>query len=178
MAELLDHDFDGIQEYDNPIPGWLTALFVITTVFGIGYAIYYPSLPNYQGLSGWSAQDQYEHQMEVEETRYAPLRAEAEREALEALASLSSDPATVQAGQELFSFHCSPCHGANGEGKVGPSLVDDDWLYGNTPKDILTSIRDGRPKGMPVWKVKLDEEEINDVTVYVMSVTSPQEELK
>lgn len=176
MAKLLDHDFDGIQEYDNPIPAWLSALFVLTTVFGIGYAIYYPSLPNYQGISGWSAQGQYDHQMEQEEARYAPLRAEAEKKALEALASLSSDPATIQAGNEVFSFYCSPCHGANAEGKVGPSLVDDEWIYGSEPKDILTSVREGRPKGMPKWKTQLKEDEIKNVTVYVLSlVDKPQE---
>jgi cytochrome c oxidase cbb3-type subunit III len=176
MAKILDHDFDGIQEYDNPIPSWLAALFAITIVIGIGYAIYYPSLPNYQGISGWSSQKQYDQQMEVEEVKYAPLRAEAEKKALEALASLSSDPATVQAGREIFAFHCTPCHGANAEGKVGPSLVDEEWVYGSEPKDILTSIREGRPKGMPVWKVKLNDEEIKDVTVYVMSLNGSQEQ--
>ena len=170
MAEILDHDFDGIQEYDNPIPAWLSALFIITTLYGIGYAVYYPSLPNYQGIAGWSAEKQYEQQMEVDEAKYAPLRAEAERKALEALAALSSDQATVQAGQEVFSFHCAPCHGANAEGKVGPNLTDEEWLYGGEPKDILTSIREGRPKGMPNWKTKLDEDEVKNVTVYVMSL--------
>lgn len=170
MTKLLDHDFDGIQEYDNPIPTWLAALFAITIVYGIGYAIYYPSLPNYQGISGWSAGKQYNEQVEVEETRYAPIRAEAERKALEALASLSSDEATVKAGNDVFSFHCAPCHGANAEGKVGPSLVDEEWIYGKEPKDLLTTIREGRPKGMPSWKVKLNEEEVKSVTVYVMSL--------
>ena len=176
MAKLLDHEYDGIQEYDNPVPTWLGALFVITIVFGIGYAIYYPSLPNYQGTSGWSATQQYDQQMEVEETRYAPLRAEAEKKALEALAALSSDQATVDAGKDIFSFHCSPCHGANAEGKVGPSLIDDEWLYGSEPKDLLTSIREGRPKGMPKWKSKLKEDEVKNVTVYVMSLVKTQEE--
>ena len=175
MAKLLDHDFDGIQEYDNPIPTWLSALFIITTLFGIGYAIYYPSLPNYHGLSGWSAQNQYDKQMEVEEARYAPLRAEAEKKALEALAALSDDEGTVQAGREVFTQYCSPCHGMNAEGKVGPSLTDETWLYGSEPKDILTSIREGRPKGMPAWKSQLDEDQVKSVAVYVMSLRKSEE---
>lgn len=179
MAKLLDHDFDGIQEYDNPVPTWLGALFAITIAFGIGYIIYYPSFPNYQGISGWSAQKQYDQQMAIDEEKYAPLRAEAEKKALEALASLSTDQATIQAGNEVFSFYCSPCHGANAEGKVGPSLVDDEWLYGNEPKDILTSIREGRPKGMPKWKTQLKEDEIKNVAVFVLSLANnPQEEGK
>ncbi|MFA5504839.1 MAG: cbb3-type cytochrome c oxidase N-terminal domain-containing protein [Vulcanimicrobiota bacterium] len=171
MAEVLDHEFDGIQEYDNPIPTWLGALFVITIVWGIGYALYYPSLPNFSGFSGWSAEQQYDAQMETEEARYAPLREEAEEKALEALASLSEDQATVQAGREVYTFYCAACHGDNAEGKVGPSLTDEEWLYGNEPKDILTSIREGRPKGMPQWKSQLKDDEVKSVAVYVMSLT-------
>lgn len=178
MAKVLDHEFDGIQEYDNPVPGWLAALFAITILYGIGYAIYYPSLPNYKGLSGWSAAKQYDNQVLVEEERYAPIRAEAERKALEALASLSDDPTTVQAGREIFTARCSPCHGDNAEGRVGPSLVDEEWIYGSEPKNILQSVREGRPKGMPAWKVELKGDEIQSVTAYVLSLRNNTEDGK
>lgn len=171
MAKLLDHDFDGIQEYDNPIPLWLGALFAITILYGIGYGLYYPSFPGHQGLSGWSADRQYDQQMKQEETRYAPLRAEAEKKALEALASLSHDEATVQAGREVFVLRCAPCHGENAEGRVGPSLSDNEWLYGGEAKDVLQSIREGRPKGMPKWKTELSAEDIQKVTAYVLSLS-------
>jgi cytochrome c oxidase cbb3-type subunit III len=176
MAKVLDHDFDGIQEYDNPVPTWLAGLFTVTIIIGIGYGLYYPSLPHFKGLSQWTAADQYDKQMETEEAKYAPLRAEAEQKALEALASLSTDQATVTAGQGVFTFHCAPCHGENAEGKVGPSLVDAEWIYGSEPKDILTSIREGRPKGMPNWKSKLNEEDVKSVTVYVMSLAAQGKE--
>jgi cytochrome c oxidase cbb3-type subunit 3 len=179
MAKLLDHqEIDGIQEYDNPIPNWLLALFASTVVFGIGYAIYYPSLPNYNGLSGWSSTGQYEHQMTVEEARYAPLKAEAEQKALVALASLASDQATVTKGSEIFAARCAPCHGEKAEGRVGPSLADDVWVYGGEAKDILQSIREGRPKGMPKWKSDLDQDEIQSVTAFVMSLTAAKEQAK
>ncbi len=178
MSKLLEHEYDGIQEYDNPIPTWLAALFAITIIWGIGYAIYYPSFPNYAGLSGWTAGKQYDAQMERDEAKYAPLRAEAEAKALEALAALSSDQATVSAGREVFTFRCAPCHGENAEGKVGPSLVDQDWLYGSEPKDILQSVREGRPKGMPAWKNELKQDEIQNVTAYVISLTTSQSEEK
>lgn len=170
MAEILDHDFDGIQEYDNPIPVWLGALFAITTLIGVGYSIYYPSLPNYDGISGWSSVGQYEEQVRTEDERYAPLREEAQRKALEALATLSEDQSAVSAGREVFTVRCAPCHGENAEGRVGPSLVDTEWLYGSEAKDVLHSIREGRPKGMPKWKTELKPEEIQNVTAYVLSL--------
>lgn len=171
MAKLLDHEYDGIQEYDNPVPGWLGALFAITIVFGIGYAIYFPAFPGHKGLSGWSSGGQYNKQMEVEEERYAPLRAEAEKKALEALASLTSDQATVTAGKEIFMLRCSPCHGENAEGRVGPSLVDAEWIYGGDAKSVLTSVREGRPKGMPKWKTEMSSDDIQKVVAYVLSIS-------
>lgn len=178
MAELLDHDFDGIQEYDNPVPTWLSALFIISTLAGIAYAVYYPSIPNVDGLSGWTQAGQYEQQMAREEERYAPMKAEAEKQALEMLAAMSNDPATIAAGKEIFAVRCAACHGMDAEGRVGPSLIDYEWFYGSTPKDILHSIREGRPKGMPAWKVELNAEEIQSVTAYVLSLVKSEEESK
>lgn len=172
MAELLDHDFDGIQEYDNPIPTWLGALFAGTIAFGLGYALYYPSLPNYQGISGWSASGQYDAQVQVEEAKYAPLRAEAEKKVLEALASLSQDPATVAAGKAVYAKRCAPCHGENAEGRVGPNLTDNTWIYGGDPKSVLQTIREGRPKGMPKWKNDLSAEDIQNVAAFVLSLAA------
>lgn len=171
MADLLDHEYDGIQEYDNPIPGWLAQLFFGTIIFGIGYAIYYPSFWFYDGMSTWSSSGQYEKQVEREEARYAPLQAEAEKKALAALESLTSDQATLEAGKQVFGLRCTPCHGANAEGKIGPSLVDAEWLYGGDAKSVLTSIREGRPKGMPPWKMELKKEEIQQVTAFVLSLS-------
>lgn len=176
MAKILDHEYDGIQEYDNPIPTWLSSLFVITTLYGLGYAIYYPSLPNYPGLSGWTSTQQYQEQVEVENKRYAPLKAEAEQKALAALASLTQDEAAVTAGQEVFTARCAPCHGLNAEGRVGPSLTDAEWIYGKEPKDVLHSIREGRPKGMPKWKTELSKEQVQNVTAYVLSLAHQSEE--
>ncbi len=178
MAEILDHDFDGIQEFDNPIPTWLASLFGISIAVGVGYALYYPSLPGFSGISGWSSAQQYDAQMKVEEERYAPLRAEAEKKTLEALAQLSHDQATVAAGREVFAHRCSPCHGENAEGRVGPSLTDSTWLYGGDTKSVLQSVREGRPKGMPKWKSELNDEQIKAVVAYVISLSSGSQQEK
>ena len=36
--KILDHNYDGIQEMDNPLPSWWTLLFYATIIFA---AIYY-----------------------------------------------------------------------------------------------------------------------------------------
>ena len=35
--ELLDHDADGIQEYDNSLPRWWLYGFYFTIIFSVGY---------------------------------------------------------------------------------------------------------------------------------------------
>lgn len=155
MAELIDHVVDGISELDNPPPPWLMAILYATIVFGIGYAIYYPSLWFWPGLSGWSSTGQYLAQMEQAEKDYAHFRSAAPEVAL------SEDAAVLAVGAKQYKARCAACHGDKGEGRVGPSFIDDVWLYGNTDADLVVSIKDGRPKGMPPWgKVLKPEEQI------------------
>ena len=35
--QLLDHSYDGIQEFDNPMPRWWVYLFWVTIVFSVLY---------------------------------------------------------------------------------------------------------------------------------------------
>ena len=39
--ELLDHEYDGIQEYDNPCPGWWHAIFWLTVLFSAAYFLFF-----------------------------------------------------------------------------------------------------------------------------------------
>lgn len=39
--EVFHHDFDGIQEYDNDLPGWWKKLFYLTIFFAVIYVLHY-----------------------------------------------------------------------------------------------------------------------------------------
>jgi len=162
MAELLDHEIDGIQEYDNPPPPWLMFLFYLSIVFGIGYAIYYPSFWFWPGIANWSAANQYEEQVEREEAYYAQFAPPKK-----VLTLAPDDENVVKVGKEVFDGRCVACHGTEGEGKIGPSFLDDTWLYDSSDEGIVESVRDGRPKGMPAWGKMLSEEELVGVTSYI-----------
>ncbi len=41
FGPLTDHTYDGIREYDNPLPAWWTWLFIGTVVFSVLYFPYY-----------------------------------------------------------------------------------------------------------------------------------------
>ena len=46
--QTTGHEYDGIQEYDNPLPKWWFMLFLGTLFFGIGYLALYPGLGNWK----------------------------------------------------------------------------------------------------------------------------------
>lgn len=167
MAKLLDHEVDGISEYDNPPPGWLMFIFYGTIVFGIGYAIYYPSFWFWPGTSGWTSTGQYVTEMETADKQYAAFRKDPNDVAL-----TPDDAAVIAIGEKVYTARCAPCHAAKGEGKIGPSMLDSTWLYGGTDADIVKSISDGRPKGMPAWKKVLKPDELQAVSSYIRKLNN------
>ena len=85
---------------------------------------------------------------------------------------LVGDAEAIRSGQEIFSHLCAPCHGAEGQGKVGPSLRDDQWLYGNTFQAVARVIAQGvQEKSMIAWKDTLSHTQISQVTAYVLSLS-------
>ena len=89
---------------------------------------------------------------------------------------LGHDESVLAAGRRLFvQFNCYGCHGGRAGGGMGPSLRDADWLYGSDADHIFSSIAEGRAHGMPAWGVKLSDQQIWQLTAYVMSLRTPDE---
>jgi cytochrome c oxidase cbb3-type subunit III len=79
----------------------------------------------------------------------------------------------VQAGKLLFgAYNCSGCH-SNGGGGMGPSLMDDEWIYGDRLEQIHATIVEGRPNGMPSWGGKIPDQQIWQLAAYVRSMSLP-----
>ena len=88
----------------------------------------------------------------------------------------ADDDAAVQAGRKLFvAFNCAGCHGGHAGGGMGPSLRDEDWIYGNEPADVFDSIAEGRAHGMPAWGALLPPQYIWQLVSYVRSLRSDRE---
>ena len=165
--ELLSHNYDGIQEYDNQLPRWWIWLFYLTIVYGIGYAVYLhlgPGLDQYEQL----ALDMKEHDALVQSVEAAQPK---DAFGADALLALTQKEDVLAKGKELFIGKCMACHGMNGEGLVGPNLTDDYWLHGASIDAIQTVVTNGvTEKGMIAWKGTLSPEEIATVTAYVWSL--------
>lgn len=86
------------------------------------------------------------------------------------------NPVALADGRRLFvSYNCSGCHGGHAGGGMGPSLRDQDWIYGSTDAQIFNSIAEGRGKGMPAWGTKVPQDQIWKLVSYIKSLRTPQE---
>lgn len=81
------------------------------------------------------------------------------------------DPDALRDGERLYrEMNCAYCHRFSGAGAMGPSLIDGEWLFGDTPADRFTSIHGGRSRGMPSFGRLLPDEAIWKLVAYVESL--------
>jgi len=166
---VMEHEFDGITELNNPTPGWFMALFFGTMIFAVVY------LFNYEVLGfGPNQEQEYASELEqaqVDKDAFLANPANAKAAVNENTVVLSKEPAVIQSGASLFANRCTPCHGEHGEGIVGPNLTDEFWLHGGTVQDVFKTIKYGVPaKGMIAWEKSLSAQQISDLTNYVLSL--------
>lgn len=162
------HVYDGIEEYDNPLPSWWFLMFVLTLLFGVSYLIIYPGMGNYSGLLNWTQEKQYDRNVALAETRYREMR---DRYLAMPVEDIAADPAVRKMGMRMFSNNCAVCHGSDAKGAYGfPNLADNDWIYGGTPDAIKASISEGRMAAMPPWGSVIGDEGVRNVTAHVLSL--------
>jgi len=74
---------------------------------------------------------------------------------------------------------CVACHLPDLKGQIGPNLVDEFWLHGGQPLEMVKLINTGiLEKGMPNWAQVLGQEKIKDVTAYILSFHKEGEPIK
>lgn len=161
---LQAHSYDGIQEYDNPLPTWWNILFIVTIVHSIGYGFWY-----HLGGPGKSMAEEYQAaHNEYEDKRVAREKAELATVNEDVLAKTAADAAKIGKGREVFLQKCLACHGANGEGLVGPNLTDNFQKNGASRMDIYKTVRGGvAGTAMIAWADQLSAEEMVDVSAYI-----------
>ncbi len=174
--ELLDSNYEGIQEYDNNLPGWWLVLFYVSIVFSIVYVLYFHVLGIGQLPHAVLAQDMRELEKlraDIESEKQKTQESKGEIN----LIALASDTTALKEGESVFAAKCAACHGNKGQGLVGPNLADEYWIHGGDVKEIKAIVVNGvLEKGMLAWAGMLSDDEINAVTAYVWSLhgTNPQ----
>jgi cytochrome c oxidase cbb3-type subunit III len=163
------NEWDGLREYDNPLPKWWSNLFYITIVFAFTYLLLYPGLILTNGVLNWSTDSLYKAEIAQMKAETDPIFDAYLKQDVQTVASYKG---AVQIGARLFQTYCTQCHGSDMRGSKGfPNLVDKDWLYSGTPEGIKTSIMDGRNAVMPAFADQLKPDQIADVAQYVVSLS-------
>ena len=165
------HEWDGIQELNNPLPRWWLYLFYASIVFGFAYLLLYPGLGIINGYLGWTQVQQLEKEEAAYQASYADYYESFLTQTPEALAQNTKAMGTAR---NLFAQNCAACHGADAGGALGfPNLTDDDWLYGNTHDQIKQSIEKGRKGMMPPFGAVFNEADRGRVIYYIQSLSDP-----
>jgi len=162
---MLEHDFDGIKELNNSVPPWFNLLFYGTILIAIVYMIDYHVLG-----TGTVMVDEYLNEVKIaNDKREELIRTGAFIN--ENNVVLLTDAAELDKGKQIWTTNCTPCHGPDGGGTVGPNLTDKNWIHGGGIKNVFTTISNGVPaKGMISWKTLLTPKQIQQVGSYVLSL--------
>lgn len=164
---LLEHNYDGIQEFDNPMPRWWVYIFWATIVFSVLYWLNVPGIGNGRGRVA-----DYERDLAAAAAASAKLQAEQPASATpEQLAALAKDASVVAVGKQAFSQNCAACHRLDAGGQIGPNLTDDYWLHGAAIDQIKKTVAEGvLEKGMPPWGKVLKPAQLDAVVAYVYTL--------
>ena len=189
------HEWDGIQELNNPLPRWWLWIFYATIAFSLLWVVLYPAWPgitgNTPGILGYSSRADVQRDIAaVDAGRQAVLK------------DLTSIPieqlpqhpelmkAAVSGGQSAFKVYCVQCHGSGAAGSKGyPNLNDDDWLWGGDMATIYQTIQHGvrqpdddttRVSAMPAFGRDglLTAAQVNQVVEYVMQISGRKADAK
>ncbi len=149
------------------VPWWWKVGIGMTMAYAMLYFAYF-----HLGTAGRTAIDQFDvalaRNTQLQFAEIGDLKQDADTMAKFLHKSKSS---WLRVGQGIFKTNCVQCHGALGEGKVGPNLGDESYKNIRSIEDILTVINRGAGgAAMPAWKDKLNSNEIVLVSTYVASL--------
>jgi cytochrome c oxidase cbb3-type subunit 3 len=162
---LLDHNYDGIQELNHPLPSWWNFIFWAAIVYSVIYFAYY------QFFNGPSLREEFDKDFAIIQTNQLEFK-KANQSFKPELYSAVANPEGINKGKEVYEVNCMPCHSDNGRGDIGPNLTDKHWLIAkSTPETIHRIVFSGSEEnGMPAWGELISEEEIYFATAYVSSL--------
>lgn len=161
---LLDHNYDGIRELNHPLPGWWVATFILTIVFAIPY---------YLGHTFFGAESiNQELAKDMKEITDIQQKHSDDQGGfdIEKYKAYIVTAGAAKSGKKTYKRKCKACHGASGEGGIGPNLTDKFWLHGDgSEATVFETINKGVPdKGMQAWGQALGEEKMFAVLKYVL----------
>ncbi len=181
---LREHEFDGIQEYDQKLPNWWLFTFYGAVVWFVVYwVIYY-----HGGVMRTDHDAVTERLAAIHETKLAELgKTLAELDDAKLVHQWAASADLVAAGEATYLTNCSACHAADLSGAMdvggtkialpGLPLDDGEWKFGGRPMDIFRIINEGSPPEseghngakMQPWGQMLSPKQVAELTAYIIS---------
>ena len=163
---MIEHEFDGIAELDNPTPPWFMYLFYSTIVFAVIYLFAFHIVGNGQIMT-----NEYAEEIAVADKAHEQYMKKFANSVNENNVKILTDAKSLEDGSKIYTQNCVACHGDKGQGIVGPNLTDEFWLHGGSTKDIFHTITEGVPeKGMISWKKSLNPIQVQHVVSYITTL--------
>ncbi len=168
---LIDHDYDGIQELNHPLPKWWRFFFYTGIIFGAGYWVYYSF------LGGPTLRDEHNKEMvtiTAKQNEYKKQTSQFKQQEFSELDENEHRREHIAEGLKVYTDNCVQCHLDGGQGDIGPNLTDDSWLVSKgTPETNYNIVYSGsEANGMPAWGEVLSADDIYKVLVYLKSISN------
>lgn len=193
QEKILEHNFDGIRELNNFLPPWWKWLFIFTIVFSVGYYLHYhvfetgdlQDVEYYKDMNPeWAESDlrmagpslkyesPYKGTVSIQSIASSRVNTKTNANIGEQIDfAILTDIESVDKGKSIYTINCLACHGANGEGLIGPNFCDTNWIHGGAINDLVRIINVGVPaKGMIPWDKTLTPEQILQVASYILTL--------
>ncbi|MCG6193611.1 c-type cytochrome [Leptospira sp. FAT2] len=142
MTHDSNKDFDGIRQEDNAMPAWWQWIFVTCIAVSAVYAVYFHKFSN------WGQEVAYELEVQEHEAKFPKEAAVTSNDGSNPFRGNAS---AIAEGEKTFKTICAACHGPTGQGLVGPSLMDNEWIHGSADPQVYETIM----KGIAADKTKL-----------------------
>ncbi len=188
-VQTVGHEWDGIEELNNPLPRWWLWTLYLCIAWAVVYTVLYPAWPLLNsatsGVLGWSSRGDLKAELAAADAERAPVRNAIAAVSVEQLvADEKLFQQAVRGGSAAFKVNCVQCHGSGAAGSKGyPNLNDDDWLWGGDINSLYVTLQHGirqpnndatRMSQMPAFEGILQPAEINTLVTYVHSLSGKE----
>ncbi len=163
---VLDHDYDGIQELNHPLPSWWSSIWAISIIFSVIYCMYYAF------MDGDTLKEEYTKEYAKVSKVIAAEKAKSGNFDLVVYEKYVNENDGIKKGALVYEENCLSCHAEGGAGDIGPNLTDKYWIHANGDATsiypiVLNGVEDN---GMPAWAEMLSKEELMSVVAYIISL--------
>lgn len=165
QAKLFDHEYDGIREFDNPIPGWWNWIWAATTAFSIVYAFLW-----HASRENWTVENSWQIDQVLAYRRVFGQMGDLTPDQ-ETILKMMNDPQMMNVAKSMYQGNCVACHAKDGGGINGVNLTDDHYKNVGKLEDLFTTITKGANSGaMPAWEQRMQQNERIIMAAYVASL--------